>query len=141
MTRRRGTLDRLFDLAVAVPTCTFVAATRAVPIAARVGTFGTARLVGRVSDAVHELRHGDEIDSAVEHAAAELIEPTVATTSTDEAVSVEDLPIDGYDDLAARQVVDRLTDLDPAALAQVEMYERAHRGRSTVLGKISMLSA
>ncbi len=58
-----------------------------------------------------------------------------------ESISVADLPIDGYDDLAARQVVDRLGALDRADLARIETYEREHRNRSTVLGKISMLTA
>jgi hypothetical protein len=138
MGTRRAPLDRLVDLAVAVPTCTFVAATRAVPIAARVGTLGTARLIGRVSDAVHDLRHGDEIEAM--H--ADLPDGPDGDESRDDVrptIAVDELAIAGYDDLAARQVVDRLSGLDRADLARVETYEREHRNRSTVLGKISML--
>lgn len=134
---RRATIDRLVDLAVAVPTCTLVAASRAVPIAARVGTHGTARLVGRVSDAVHDLRHADDPVSEVGEAPGE---DAPAPVSERRVAPVGDLPIDGYDDLAARQVVDRLAALEPAELALIEAYERAHRNRSTVLGKIAQLS-
>lgn len=134
---RRATIDRLVDLAVAVPTCTLVAASRAVPMAARVGTHGTARLVGRVSDAVHDLRHGDD---AVGDVRAEPGDDEPTPIPEHRVVPVGDLPIEGYDDLAARQVVDRLAALVPAELAQIEAYERAHRNRSTVLGKIAQLS-
>jgi len=141
MTRRRAPIDRLLDLAVAVPTCTLVAASRAVPIAARVGTRGTARLVGRVSDAVHDMRHGEDVEHAVGEAIADVARPEASSAPPLAAIPVGDLPIEGYDDLAARQVVDRLAALVPAELAQIEAYERVHRNRSTVLGKIAMLSA
>lgn len=131
----------MVDLAVAVPVCTLVAARRAVPLAARVGTLGTVRLVERVSEAVYELRSPDDIDEALAE-----IEPAVTAAAgpadeVAESISVEELPIEGYDDLAARQVVDRLEALDRADLARIETYEREHRSRSTVLGKISMLTA
>jgi hypothetical protein len=50
-----------------------------------------------------------------------------------------DLPIAGYDQLAASQVVARLDDLDADDLAAVERYELAHRGRRTVLSKVAQL--
>ncbi len=143
MATSRAPVDRLVDLAVAVPTCTLVAARRAVPLAARIGAFGTVRLVERVSAAVHDLRNGPDDD--IEVAAAALAVPDevteTAAPSAAESVPVDDLPIEGYDDLAARQVVDRLAALERADLARVEVYEREHRNRSTVLGKISMLTA
>ena len=144
MTTGRAPLDRLVDLAVAVPSCTFVAARRAVPLAARVGTQGTARLVGRVSEAVHELRSGGldtdvQVDEIASPPPVEASEGEAAILA--ESISADELPIEGYDLLAARQVVDRLGTLDRPDLARIEIYERAHRNRSTVLGKISMLSA
>jgi hypothetical protein len=50
-----------------------------------------------------------------------------------------DLPIAGYDQLAASQVVARLGDLDVDDLAVVERYELAHRGRRTILSKVAQL--
>ncbi|MGQ7298211.1 hypothetical protein [Quadrisphaera sp. KR29] len=42
-------------------------------------------------------------------------------------------PFEGYDDLTAAQVADRLGDLDDAALEQLVQHERAGRTRKTVL--------
>lgn len=139
MARQRAPIDRLVDLAVAVPTCTLVAARRAVPLAARIGTLGTARLIGRLSEAVYERRHEDEIDELMSEAVEEVLDTEDEPVDPIETISADELPIDGYDDLAARQVVDRLDALDPADLARIETYEREHRNRSTVLGKISIL--
>ncbi|MEO6653918.1 MAG: hypothetical protein ABIP17_14820 [Ilumatobacteraceae bacterium] len=136
----RAPLDRLVDLAVAVPTCTLAAARRAVPLAARIGAVGSVRLVERVSAAVHDLRGGDD-DIEIAAAVSEVDDMVEATPSEPESVPAADLPIEGYDDLAARQVVDRLSTMDRADLARIEIYEREHRNRSTVLGKISMLTA
>ena len=141
MVGRRAPIDRLVDLAVAVPTCTLLAARRAVPLAARVGLLGTARLVGRVSEAVYERRTHDQIDELLVEAAAEVLDTADPDPAPPETISADELPIEGYDDLAARQVVDRLDDLEPADLARIETYEREHRNRSTVLGKISILNA
>ncbi len=141
MGTRRAPIDRLVDLAVAVPTCTLVAARRAVPLAARIGTLGTARLIGRVSEAVHERRQDPQIDELLSEAIDDAAERDIEDEDPIETISVDELPIDGYDDLAARQVVDRLDDLDPADLGRIETYEREHRNRSTVLGKISILTA
>lgn len=137
---RRGTLDRVVDLAVAVPTCTFIAVRRAVPLAARFGALGSAKVLGQVTDAVHD-RNADQadIDVAVTHDPSETDGDTSVGAET-ATVDVDELAIDGYDDLAARQIVDRLGDLDASDLLRIEVYEREHRGRSTVLGKIAMLT-
>lgn len=141
MASRRAPIDRLVDLAVAVPACTLLAARRAVPLVARVGVLGTARLVGRVSEAVYERRAHAQIDGLVVEAATEVLDTADRSPAPAATISADELPIEGYDDLAARQVVDRLEDLEPADLARIETYEREHRNRSTVLGKISILTA
>ena len=51
------------------------------------------------------------------------------------------LPIEGYDSLAASQVVLRLGSLTRDELAAVQIYEHGHRARRTILGKISQLQA
>jgi hypothetical protein len=45
-------------------------------------------------------------------------------------------PIDGYDDLTAAQVVERLKDLEPGALRAVRDYERRNANRKTVLSAV-----
>lgn len=52
-----------------------------------------------------------------------------------------ELPIDGYDSLAASQVVGRLGTLTPLELDDVRKHELSHRARRTILGKISQLQA
>lgn len=143
MSRRRAPIGRIVDLAVAVPTCTLVAAKRAIPLAARVSTLGAARIVGRVSEAVHDLRDDAPEMPDLDGAGTGGVPPVdeVSGIDTSETVSSDELPIEGYDDLAARQVVARLSTLDCPDLARVEIYEREHRNRSTVLGKISMLTS
>ena len=64
-----------------------------------------------------------------------------AVPATTDAPGAEDLPIDEYESLAASQVVARLSGLTPAELADVAAFERAHRGRRTVLGKIERTKA
>lgn len=55
--------------------------------------------------------------------------------------AADDLAIPGYDSLAASQVVSRLAGLRPAELSAVQRYELHHRGRKTILGRISQLQA
>jgi len=52
-----------------------------------------------------------------------------------------DLPIPEYDMLSASQVIDRLVGLARPDLLAVQLYETAHRARTTILGKITQLSA
>jgi hypothetical protein len=69
--------------------------------------------------------------------------PVASQERTESPVEVTEpeteLPIAGYDQLAASQVVARLGDLDAGALAAVERYELAHRARRTVLSKVAQL--
>ena len=51
------------------------------------------------------------------------------------------LPIAGYDDLTAKQVISVLSDLDPAQRARIGTYEAAHRARKTVMAKLAALAA
>ncbi len=51
-----------------------------------------------------------------------------------------ELPIPDYDELSASQVIERLEGLTAEELAAVGAYERAHRGRNTILGKIAQLA-
>jgi hypothetical protein len=51
------------------------------------------------------------------------------------------LALEGYDALAASQIVSRLGALTASQLDAIEAYETAHRGRRTVLAKIAQLRA
>ena len=52
----------------------------------------------------------------------------------------EALPIPDYDELSASQVVERLDGLDRESLEAIRRYESEHRGRNTILGKITQLT-
>ena len=71
--------------------------------------------------------------------------PTAPTTSDDVVESVDGanerpLPIAGYDELTAKQIISLLGDLDPAQRARIRRYEAAHRSRKTVLAKLEALT-
>ena len=55
--------------------------------------------------------------------------------------AAESLAIPGYDSLSASQVVQRLAGLSPEELELVGRYEDAHRGRRTILSKVSQLQS
>lgn len=61
--------------------------------------------------------------------------PTVTAPSSDE------LAIPSYDELAASQVVKRLPGLTADELAAIGAYERANRGRRTILTRVRQLQS
>jgi hypothetical protein len=66
--------------------------------------------------------------------------PTITETAAVPTPVIE-LPIEGYEHLAASQIVERLASLDPAELDAVEAFELAHRNRRTIHGRIAQLRA
>lgn len=66
---------------------------------------------------------------------------TAPTTASTNATLPQALPIPDYDLLSASQVIDRLPGLATDDLAAVHGYEVTHRGRTTILGKITQLTA
>ena len=116
-------LRRALDVAVFAPLGAVATLTAAI-----------ARRVGRVP-----LPADDEVEVAPASPAAPTDPPAPAPTAwrgTD-----DHLPIEGYDHLAASQVVDRLDDLTPHERELVAKYERAHRHRQSVLAKVALLQA
>ena len=123
----RDPVDRVVDLVVSAPLCTLIAARDGVPVLARAGGRQAMRLLGRAA--------------RLQEVAAPSV-PRAAAVETPAAADDDrpELPIDGYDHLAARQVCDRLEALTASELGAVERYDRSHRGRRTVLGKIEQLT-
>ncbi len=68
------------------------------------------------------------------------VAPAAPPTPRSSAAATE-LPIADYDSLAASQVIPRLAGLSATELAAVGAYEQSHRGRKTILGKITQLGA
>jgi hypothetical protein len=63
-----------------------------------------------------------------------------AAATAPSAPPAPELAIPEYDQLSASQVVERLEGLSAGELAAVREYELAHRGRNTILGKITQLA-
>jgi hypothetical protein len=51
----------------------------------------------------------------------------------------DELPISGYESLAAIHVVERLRSMRPDEIEQIRRFEAAHRSRRTILAKIDQL--
>lgn len=149
MTGRRAPVERLVDLAVAIPVSVAVAARQLVP-------FGVTRLERRIARDLTLLQRyarrgtpasptaGEPSEAPPARAAhAVSVVPAVPDEIALAALDVDvdiDLPIDGYDQLSARQIVDRLPSLTVDELAAVEAHERGRRRRQTVLARIAQLS-
>ncbi len=135
MANGRDPIDRLVDVLVAVPICAYVAARRAVPLAGRT----IIRRLAPGSEIV--AAPNDRGDPAVAPSIEVIDDPVAAVADDADHAAVGALPIDDYDHLAARQVVDRLDSLRPDDLHAVAAYERSHRHRQTVLRKIDQLTS
>jgi hypothetical protein len=78
--------------------------------------------------------------TAPKAAAAKAAAPkTAASKATASPAPAAELPIEGYDDLAASQIVARLAGLPVDALRAVQAHEEAGRGRRTVLTRVEQL--
>jgi len=151
MPARRRPVDRVIDVMVAVPVSIVAAARELMP-------FDTSRVehaVARNLDVI--VRYGRRGATASRLAGVgrsgadepqtpasdprhspQRVTPTVDPTVPDDPVTV--LPIDGYDQLSARQIVDRLTSLSEHELEVIARHERAGRRRQTILHRIAQLS-
>lgn len=76
---------------------------------------------------------------AVDNETARRVVTTPSVPSTRSGDEARDLAIADYDSLAASQVIPRLAGLEKSELDAVRVYESAHRGRKTILGKIAQL--
>lgn len=148
MSLDRDPIGRVRDAMIATPVVLSIAARRAAPMLLRLGRRQARRIGHIITVAQHT---GSAREPVADVPAPSSPDPYVSIDSVVEAEAtsertnpivplVESLPIDGYDNLAARQVVDRLATLLPGDLAIIEAYERAHRHRQTVLGRIGQLS-
>lgn len=140
MAAGRDPIDRLVDVMVATPICTYVAARRVVPLVGRAVRDRLLPAAEMMTESAIDLA-GDAVAASDAAAAmpAETDGDEVEPSST--PVAADALPIDDYDHLAARQVVDRLDGLTADELTFVDRYEREHRHRQTVLRKIEQLQS
>jgi len=147
-------LKALRDLFVYAPIGFLVEAPRLVPELIAVGRqqVAAARGLSQMAAQARQQRRAGSAPGAeapepsgTADAAAAVGEPgeevvvEVVQEQADHGGSDEGLAIPGYDQLAASQVVARLSGLGPVELDQVAAYEEAHRARRTILNKITQL--
>lgn len=154
-------LDLALDLLVYAPVGLAVSARELLPKLAergRVrlsGQVTTARVVGQLAvrqgqvqgrkafararaDAVERL---EGLGSAPAAPTTPVRAATPAARTATSSAAAESLAIPGYDSLSASQVLPRLDGLAASELEAVRTYEAAHRGRKTILGRISQLQS
>jgi hypothetical protein len=104
---------------------------------------GLRELRGRLVP-THEAPPGESADpEPVPSATAAPAAPAAptASSSTEPSVAVGELALADYDHLSSAQIVAKLTDLEPSERAEIGAYERSHRHRRTILGKLEQLEA
>jgi hypothetical protein len=166
MAESTNPFDRLIDLAVYAPVGLAVELRKQVPAWAKSGRSEVdnrvklARMIGKFAVTQGRVELVKRLDQLAADRAAAAAVPVIIdvdshrvdaeSTVLDAAqgvlvpmvsVDLDSLPIAAYDSLAASQVVARLDALSPDELEAVHGYERAHRGRRTILGKIAQLQA
>ena len=82
---------------------------------------------------------GARVGLAPDTAARRVTSSASEAGESDEVVDDRPLPIAGYNDLTAKQVVVLVADLDAGQRTRIELYEASHRARKTVLVKLRSL--
>ena len=131
--------ERILDLFVYAPLGLALEAKEMIPKLAERGRGQVAltRLAGTVAAQRGQAEASKLVDEISGALATFLGGDTPAATADPEAAAdAEGLPIDGYADLTAVEIVRLLGDLDADGLDAIEAFEQAHRNRSTVLNRI-----
>jgi hypothetical protein len=102
-------------------------------------TSGLLRALGLLPDDRNGATNGAEASPSAPSAARAARAEQAAPEATESGPAVDDLAITDYDSLSASHVVTRLPGLTRDELEAVREYEVAHRGRKTILNKISQL--
>jgi len=96
------------------------------------GQVAVARLVGRFA-----VRRGqNEATRFVEAAVSGFLDNLAPRSSPPDG---HHEPFDGYDEMTAASIIERLTELADDDLRTVAVYERANRNRVTVLNRVDQL--
>lgn len=160
MTYRPSPAELALDLFLYAPLGAAVEASKLLPTLARagrehlderlpnyraVGEMAVTQVRRRAESRLGMLGLGGDTDRTDDGAG----EPTPATVEPPDvpaerepnapAAPAVDLPIDGYDELSAVQVLPNLTALDTSELELIAAHESAHRSRRTILGRIDQL--
>jgi hypothetical protein len=156
MASGRAPLGRVIDVALYAPVGLFTLAQRELPELIATGKtrvdnqLTLAKFIGKMAvrqgtnEFKRRMRSAEESRDAqpvIAHAVEVLTIAPGEIAAAPRATNDVDLPIEGYDSLAASQVVQRLSSLDGIELETIRQYEEANRTRRTILGKIAQLQA
>jgi len=150
MTRRPRPLQRLADLFVFAPLGFLLEAPRLVPELAEAGRrtlLGCRRVGSSQAEQATAGSGGPALRPLTGIAGGQLADADLVDPAEEIVIAVEredkpedgPLPIPGYDQLAASQVIARLPGLTRGELDRIEDHESAHRHRRTILAKIAQL--
>ncbi|MEZ5244307.1 MAG: hypothetical protein R2707_04355 [Acidimicrobiales bacterium] len=138
--------DQVLDLLVYAPIGLALEARELIPKLADRGRGQVAltRLAGKVAGQRGQGEARKVIDQVIEVVGTVLAGDAGDPPITDEEVldlteEIDGLPIDGYDDLTAPQLLPFLSPLSGDDLDTVLRYEQAHRSRATVINRIRQL--
>lgn len=139
-------VERLIELAVFAPLSAGARVlTEAPRIAERIRQdLATARFLGRMAVTQGAQRLRDRIEEPAPPTApppTPADAPAALPAADDDVPPVGALALPDYDHLPAVDIVAALSTLDPDERAAIARYERAHRARRTVLGKVEQLDA
>jgi hypothetical protein len=136
-------VDQVLDLLIYAPIGFALEAKELLPQLADRGRGQVAlmRLAGRM--AAQQAPDGDVADT-VRQGVSAVLDGLSTLLGTDEASSsaaaaTAGAPIDGYDDLTAREIVALLAGRSDGELTAIRAYELANRARSTVINRVEQL--
>jgi hypothetical protein len=145
----RPAIERLLDLTLYAPVGAALAVRDQLPKCIRQGRQAfenrvqLARFIGQIAVQQGQKEVAKRLQAQrVARESTGLGEVVIAPVRASEngpVLSAQQLPIGGYESLAAIHVVERLGSLTPAELSAIQHFEMAHRGRRTVLAKIAQL--
>ncbi len=107
----------------------------------------TASFLRTVASRLESLDHASccespcgETATTADKAKSTVQDDAAASSKTSEQETTS-LPIDGYDTLAAREIIQRLSSLQTDELSQILQHEKSNKARKTVLAEIDRLLA
>ena len=151
MAEERPLLEEILDVAFFAPLGLAITIAEDFPALVRrgrrqlEGQFGMARFVGKIAAQQVKRRVDTFLDTPNPERRSETTVPDPFPEPlrivVEATVSSDALAIDGYDSLAASQVVARLASLDAGELEKIRRYEEQSRRRQTILNRIAQLEA
>jgi len=136
----KSLIDQALDAFVYAPIGLLLEARELIPKMADRGRgqVALARLAGQVAQNRRKAAGPEEQTS---ESSASVPDHRPVESHSDAAAAKDALPIEGYDDLSAPQIIPMLETLSTSHLETLLSYESAHRSRATIINKVRQLLA